>query len=147
LSPGTVTDPPTTVPGLMVTRIAVAPSCEPARLEPTVAEGDLRANDGIGGDREVDRAATALGRVDDLQVLDVHVRGAEDRSDLGEDPGAIWDRDLQDRDPGLDLRLGREREPGRLRLGEPLLDGLLAAVGKERPKAVPGSFRVLVVAP
>ena len=56
-----------------------APSGEPERLEPPLAQGALGVVRAPGRDGQVNGSSAALGRVHDLQVLDVHARLAHGR--------------------------------------------------------------------
>ena len=71
-----------------------------------------RRSGGVGGDGEVHRASTALGGVDDLEVLDVDAPLPQDGGDPGECAGFVRDLDLPHGDPGSNRRLG-----GRVRAG------------------------------
>src|SRR4249920_2385873 len=71
LSPGTRARPPIDPPGRIVTRTLDASSSQPDGLEPPLAERPLGL---VGAPRrhgEIHGAASALRRVDDLEVLDV----------------------------------------------------------------------------
>ena len=104
-------------PGSMRTRTAPSRPGGSGRSDRDASTRCASSTD-VGGHRQMHGPAPALGRVHDLQVLDVHVALREDGGELRERAGAVGHGHLQHGDAGAHLRLGRQAQPGLLRAVE-----------------------------
>ena len=112
-----------------------APQASLSGSRPTRGEHGGRPLGRVRGHREMYRPPPALGRVHDLQVLDVHVALAQHRGEAREGSGPVRHLDLQDGDARADRRLRGQPQPRPLRL----VERRLARLRRVRPRSRRGA--------